>query len=202
MDFRHSTRYNDRHHTYDTMAKRLFNGFVRKTEQFRTKLEADIQKNIREFCPTDEEMERYTKEWLADVRNERRLGIYNSIENTYIDTEEDANGDDIPATESEMRYKMLNFLDEERDLSAMFQQIDFHEKPVLFRDDRARCLDYPFDGEAVAIYQRDIMDKMSITEGVRGGDGGEMFVLRVVVAEVEKWMMERVKAIIGRGLKL
>ena len=182
------------------MAKQLFNGFVRKTEQFRTKLEADIQKNIREFCPTDEEMEYYTERWLEDVRKERRIGV--SCFDNYIDTEEDANGDDIPATESEMRYKMLNFLDKERDLSGMFQQIDTYEKPVLFGDDRARCLDYPFDEEQVAIYQRDIMNKMSITEEVRGGLGGDMFVLRIVIAEVEKWMMERVKAIIGRGLAL
>jgi hypothetical protein len=179
------------------MAKQLFNGFVRKTEQFRTKLEADIQKKIREFCPTDEEMEQYTERWLAEVRKERRIG-YTFTREGYIDTE-DACGNDIPATESEMRYKMLNFLDKERDLSAVFCQIDTYEKPVLFGDDRARCLDYPFDEEQVAIYQRDIMDKMSITEGVRGGDGGEMFVLRVVVAEVEKWMKAKVRAIIVRG---
>ena len=179
------------------MAKQLFNGFVRKTEQFRTKLEADIQKKIREFCPTDEEMKQYTERWLEDVRKERRIGV--SCFDNYIDTKEDANGDDIPATESEMRYKMLNFLDKERDLSGMFQQIDTYEKPVLFQDDRARCLDFPFDEEQVAIYQRDIMNKMSITEEVRGGLGGDMFVLRVVIAEVEKWMMAKVRAIIVKG---
>ena len=183
----------------DATAKDWFNCFVRKTVAFRTKLGAGMEEGIQQFCPTDEEMIQYTERWLADTREYRRLG---HGDEKYIDEDGGDGKDDIRATESEMRYKMLNFLDEERDLAAMFQQIDFHEKPVLFRDDRARCLDYPFDGEAVAIYQRDIMDKMSITEGVRGGDGGEMFVLRVVVAEVEKWMMERVKAIIGRGLKL
>ena len=198
MSFRHSTRYNDRHHTYDTMAKQLFNGFVRKTEQFRTKLEADIQKNIREFCPTDAEMEQYTERWLAEVRTDRRIGGGWS---GYIDekTTDVCGGDDIPATESEMRYKMLNFLEEEGNLTEMFEQIDNYENPVLFGDDRARCLDYPFDEEQVAIYQRDIMDEMGITEGVRGGDGGEMFVLRVVIAEVDEWMLKEVKKYIVKG---
>ena len=177
-----------------------FDGFVKMTERFRTHLAKEMCAKIRQFCPTDEQMEQYTERWLAEVRKERRIG-YTSTREGYIDRE-DVCGNDIPATESEMRYKMLNFLGKSRDLSGMFQQIDTYEKPVLFRDDRARCLDYPFDEEQVAIYQRDIMNKMSITEEVRGGLGGDMFVLRVIIAEVEKWMMEQVKAIIGRGLAL
>jgi len=178
------------------MAKQLFNGFVRKTEEFRTKLEADIQKNIREFCPTDAEMEQYTERWLAEVRRERIIG---GAWRDCID-EEVCGGDDIPATESEMRYKMLNFLDEEGDLTEMFEQIDNYENPVLFEDEeRSRCLDYPFSDEQVAIYQRDIMDEMGITGAIRGGDGGAMFVLRVVIAEVEEWMLKAVRAYIVKG---
>lgn len=197
MSFRHSARRNDRQD--DTMAKQLFNGFVRKTEQFRTKLEVDIKKNIREFCPTDAEMIHYTERWLAEVRTDRRIG---GGWRGYIDekTTDVCGGDDIPATESEMRYKMLNFLEEGRGLTEMFEQIDNYENPVLFEDEeKARCLDYPFSDCQIAIYQKDIMKVMGITDDIRGGDGGAMFVFRVVNELVEEWMLKEVKEYIVRG---
>jgi hypothetical protein len=94
---------------------------------------------------------------------------------------------------------MLNFL-EEHDLTEMFEQIDNYENPVLFEDEeRARCLDYPFSDEQIAIYQKDIMDEMGVRDDIRGGDGGAMFVLRVVNELVEKWMLVEVRKYIVRG---
>jgi len=181
------------------MAKQLFNGFVRKIEQFRTKLEVDIKKNIREFCPTDAEMIHYTERWLEEVRTDRRIGVGCM---GYIDEEttDVCGGDDRKITESEMRYKMLNFLEEEGNLTEMFEQIDNYENPVLFENaEKARCLDYPFSDEQIAIYQKDIMDEMGITDDIRGGDGGAMFVLRVVNELVEEWMLKEVKEYIVKG---
>lgn len=197
MSFRHSARYNDRHHTYDTMAKQLFNGFVRKTEQFRTKLAAGAEETIRQFCPTDEEMIQYTERWLADTREHRQLG-YSSPK--YIDEDGGDDKDDTRATESEMRYKMLNFLDQETfPMVEMFGQIDTHDQPTIIEDeDYGQLLDFPYQN-SVAIYQKEMLDMITESGDYALHSPCRALVVRVLNDEVEKWMKKFVRKYIVRG---
>lgn len=169
------------------------------TERFRTHLAKEMCAKIRQFCPTDEQMEQYTERWLAAVRKERHIGYTHHSDAGYIDTE-DVCGNDIPATESEMRYKMLNFLDnEDEPMVEMFGQIDNHEQPTTVRDEfLGRILDYPYCDCEVAIYHLDMFNVLSGNGNWCCGVEGE-FAVRVLKDEVEKWMTAKVRAIIVRG---
>ncbi len=198
MSFRHSTRRNDRQ--YDTMTMRMnggFDGFVNATERFRTRLAKEMCAKIRQFCPTDEQMEQYTERWLAEVRKERRIGFTEC--GGYIDTE-DVEGNDIPATESEMRYKMLNFMDKsDEPMVEMFGQIDNYEQPTTVRDEfLARILDYPYSDCEVAVWQRDMFNVLSGNGNWCCGFEGE-FAVRVLNDEIEKWMTAFVRKYIVKG---
>jgi hypothetical protein len=180
----------------DATAKDWFNCFVRKTVAFRTKLGAGMEEGIQQFCPTDEEMIQYTERWLADTREYRRLG---HGDEKYIDEDGGDGKDDIRATESEMRYKMLNFLDQETfPMVEMFGQIDTHDEPTIYQDmDYGRLLDFPYNG-GVAIYQSKMLDILAKTcdnlhTPVRA------FVATLLVAEVEKWMTKFVRKYIVKG---
>lgn len=197
MSFRHSTRRNDRQTI--TMTMRMnggFDGFVNATERFRTRLAKEMCAKIRQFCPTDEQMEQYTERWLAEVRKERRIGFTEC--GGYIDRE-DVEGNDIPATESEMRYKMLNFLEQEDSaIEVMFGQINTNSSPTLVRDEfLGRVLDYPYPDCEVAIYSKEMYEKMKL--GKCAGGMCYEFMLRVVNELVEKWMLVTVKKNITRG---
>lgn len=173
-----------------------FDGFVKMTERFRTHLAKEMCAKIRQFCPTDEEMEQYTERWLAEVRRSQRIGYTGE---NYIDTAVE-DGDDIPATESEMRYKMLNFLDnDDEPMVEMFGQIDNYEQPTTVRDEfLGRILDYPYCDCEVAIYHRDMFNVLSGNGNWCCGFEGE-FAVRVLKDEVEKWMTAFVRKYIVKG---
>lgn len=174
----------------------LFNCFVRKTTAFRTKLAAGAEETIRQFCPTDEEMIQYTERWLADTRENRQLGYSNP---EYIDEARGTDEDDIRATESEMRYKMLNFLDQETfPMVEMFGQIHTDDQPTIYQDlDYGRLLDFPYNG-GVSIYQSKMLDTLA-----RCCDNLHTPCRALVVSvwndEVEKWMTAFVRKYIVKG---
>jgi hypothetical protein len=184
------------------MAMRMgggFDGFVKMTERFRTHLAKEMCATVWKFCPTDEQMEQYTERWLAAVRKERHIGYTHHSDDGYIDTE-DVCGNNIPATESEMRYKMLNFLDnEDEPMVEMFGQIDNYEQPTTVRDEfLGRILNYPYCDCEVAIYQRDMFNVLSGNGNWCADFAGE-FAVRVMNDEVEKWMTAWVRKYIVKG---
>lgn len=200
MSFRHSARRNDRQD--DTMTTSDFTGgLLFDVVQFKASLEREMIKKIREVVPTDEEMEQYTERWLEAVREQRQVGIggYPEIYLDWFDNDGDGGGDKI-ATESEMRYKMLNYLDEEGDdaIGVMFDQINTDASPTLVRDEYlGRVLDYPYQDCEVAIYSKEMYQKINLGKCAWGMC--LEFLVRVVNELVEKWMLEEVKKYIVRG---
>jgi hypothetical protein len=180
----------------DATANDWFNCFVRKTIAFRTNLGAGMEEGIQKFCLPEADMRQYTERWLADTREHRQLG-YSSPK--YIDEDGGDDKDDTRATESEMRYKMLNFLDQETfPMVEMFGQIDTHDQPTIIEDeDYGRLLDFPY-ANSIAIYHKWTIDRIdeeeySLHTPVRA------FVTTLIVAEVEKWMKKVVRKYIVRG---
>jgi hypothetical protein len=170
-------------------------GLLVDVVQFKASLEREMIKKIREVVPTDEEMKQYTERWLEAVREQRQVGIGGYAER-YIDDEED----DKIATESEMRYKMLNFLDEEGGdaIGVMFDQINTDASPTLVRDEYlGRVLDYPYQDCEVAIYSKEMYQKINLGKCAWGMCCE--FLVRVVNELVEKWMLVEVRKYIVRG---
>lgn len=193
-----------RYTRYDTMAMKdatandWFNCFVRKTVAFRTKLgETMVDETIEQFLLPEADMIHYTERWLADTREHRRLGYGDE---KYIDKDGGDGKDDIRATESEMRYKMLNFLDQETfPMVEMFGQIHTHRHPTIIEDeDYGRLLDYPY-ANSVAIYQKWVLDKIAVSGDYLLHSPVRAFVATLIVAEVEKWMTAFVRKYIVKG---
>ena len=180
----------------DTMATSDFTGEYFDVVQFKASLECKWTKKIREVAPTDEEMKQYTERWLEAVREQRQIG--DGLDE-YIDEDAEDGGDDKIATESEMRYKMLNFLEQEDSaIEVMFGQINTNSSPTLVRDEfLGRVLDYPYPDCEVAIYSKEMYEKMKL--GKCAGGMCYEFMLRVVNELVEKWMLVTVKKNITRG---
>lgn len=193
-----------RYTRYDTMAMKdatandWFNCFVRKTVAFRTKLgETMVDEAIEQFLLPEADMIHYTERWLADTREHRRLGYGDE---KYIDKDGGDGKDDIRATESEMRYKMLNFLDQETfPMVEMFGQIDTHEHPTIIEDeDYGRLLDFPYQN-SIAIYHKWTLDKIAVSGDYLLHSPVRAFVATLIVAEVEKWMTAFVRKYIVKG---
>lgn len=168
------------------MAKDLFNGFTRKTAEFRAKLEDDIRANIREFCLWDGEMIHYTDRWIEDTRTHRRIGYADA---EYVDDE-----DDKRATEAEMLEKMIAFLDTEREpMVEMFGQIDTRDHPTIIEEeDYGRLLDWPYEN-SVAVWQFQMLNTLNSYGSYGLHTPEKVFVANVLNGEVERWMTRFVK---------
>ena len=178
------------------MATQLFNGFVRKTEEFRTKLEAEMRAEIAEFCPTDMEMIHYTERWIDEIREDRQIGYTNA---KYIDDDDKG---DKGATEYEMLAQMLEYLDTvNTPMEEMFGQIDNHTRPTIIQDeDYGRLLDYPYSG-GVAIYQKDMLDLLTKSGEYALHTPEKSFAVRLLNDKVELWMTNFVKEYLADKLK-
>ena len=175
-------------------------GLLVDVVQFKASLEREMIKKIREVVPTDDEMKQYTERWLEAVREQRQIGIGGYDERLLDWFDNDGDGDDKIATESEMRYKMLNYLDEEggEAMGVMFDQINTDASPTLVRDEYlGRVLDYPYQDCEVAIYSKEMYQKINLGKCAWGMCCE--FLVRVVNELVEKWMLEEVRKYIVRG---
>jgi len=175
----------------------LFNCFVRKTEDFRTKLGAEI--DVEQFCLPEADMIHYTERWIDDITERRQIGY---SDGKYID-EEVEDGDDIRATETEILEQMLEFLETEDDpMVEMFGSIHTRRLPTLIVDEYyGRILDFPYSG-GITTYQKWMIDQIT------GGKVAthlhfpeEAFVLTLINKKVEKWMTNFVKEYLTDKLK-
>lgn len=165
------------------MAKQLFNGFVRKTEEFRAILRAEMRTSLREFCLTDAEMIHYIERWIDEIREERQIGYANA---KYIDGDDTG---DKGATEHEILKLMLEFFEEEQSaITEMFGQIDnFSQRTIIKDEDYGRLLDFPYSG-GVAIYQKEMLDVLTKSGNYSLHRPDDAFTARVLNMEVEEWM--------------
>ena len=165
------------------MAKQLFNGFVRKTEEFQAILRTEMRTSLREFCLTDGEMIHYIERWIDEIREDRQIGYADA---KYIDGDDTG---DKGATEHEILEQMLEFFEEEHDpIEEMFGQINNHTRPTIIQDeDYGRLLDYPYSG-GVAIYQKEMLDLLTKSGDYSLHRPNDAFTARVLNMEVEEWM--------------
>lgn len=177
--------------------KDLFNCFVRKTEDFRTKLGAEI--DVEQFCLPEADMIHYTERWIDDIEDRRAIGYHDG---KYID-EEVEDGDDIQATETEILEKMLVFLEEETNpMVEMFGSINTRRSPTIINDEYyGRILDFPYSG-GIAIYQKWMIDQITggkVVETLHYPEGA--LVLTLINEKVEEWMTNFVREYLTDKLK-
>ena len=131
-----------------TTTGQIFNGLMKKTQVFRTKLRTELGDKILEFAPSEQDIIFYCDEWLAMVVEERQLGT--GWREIYVDDD-----DEKKATEEEIIEKMIEFLGEEDCEKEIYEQIHRKQQPTMVSSQGSHYFEQEY-GSDLPIYLNEI----------------------------------------------
>ena len=171
-----------------TTTGQIFDGLMKKTQVFRTKLRTELGDKILEFAPSEQDIRFYCDEWLATVEEERQLGT--GWREMYVDDD-----DEKKATEEEIIEAMIEFLGEEDCEKEIYEQIHRKQQPTMVPGARGGYYFEQEYGSEIPLYLNEIFVRSGGDDRYFGKEGE--FLLFFLKEEVEgiinKTMREHLK---------